>query len=199
MDNIEYLRAQEERIITLNEWCQAYYNCDIKQFPDYTVDYIHQIAQRTIELQNQSVKGTRRVNEQGNDTEEFLLRAITEVFGFNFTTLGQAYPDIKGSTSILSYPLVIESKIMENITDKGSFRVFYTSKPAPITKERKNIEDSYHLLFIFEHDKKGKLNGKYRVVDLYDFHYTSYGKKQEGSYNDILKHNKFIAERLINL
>jgi hypothetical protein len=197
MDNIEYLRAQEERIITLNEWCKAYYNCDIKQFPEDKVSFIHQIAQRTIELHNQSVKGIRRVNEQGNDNEDYLLVAIKEVFGNNFQKLGIAYPDIKGSTSILSNQLVFESKIMKNITDNGSFRIFYTSKPAPKTKKIKNLEDSYHLLFIFEHDKKGKLNDKYRVVDLDDFHYTSYGKKQEASYNDILRHNKFIAQRLI--
>ena len=70
MDNIEYLKAQEERIITLNEWCLAYYNADIVDFPTDKVNLIHQIAKRTIELQNQSVKSTRRVNEQGNDTEE---------------------------------------------------------------------------------------------------------------------------------
>jgi hypothetical protein len=197
MDNIEYLRAQEERIITLNEWCQAYYNCDIKQFPEDKVDYIHQIAQRTIELQNQSVKGTRRVNEQGNDTEEFLLKAITEVFGFNFTTLGNAYPDIKGKTPILEYPLISDSKIRKNLSVGDSLRIFYTSTPKSQTVNKKSLQTSYHLLFLFEHDGNHSLNGNYRVADLCDFRYTSKGRIQEGSYNDILRHNKFIAERLI--
>ncbi len=197
MDNIEYLRAQEERTITLNEWCQAYYNCDIMEFPTDKVDYIHQIAQRTIELQNRSFRGTRRVNEQGNDTEEFLLSAITEVFGYNFTTLGNAYPDIKGNTPILEYPLISDSKIRKNLSVGDSLRIFYTSTPKSQTVYKKSLQTSYHLLFLFEHDGNGNLNGKYRVADLCNFEYTSKGRIQEGSYNDILRHNKFIAERLI--
>jgi hypothetical protein len=196
MNNIEYLRAQEERIITLNEWCQAYYNCNIIEFPTDKVEYIHRIAQRTIELQNLSDKEIRRVNEQGNDTEGFLLKAIIEVFGYNFTTLGNAYPDIKGKTSILEYPLVSDSKIRKNLSVGDSLRIFYTSTPKSKTVNKKSLQTSYHLLFLFEHDGKNNLNGKYRVVDLYNFKYTSKGRIQEGSYNDILTHNKFIAERL---
>ncbi len=196
MNNVDYLRAQEERTITLNEWCQAYYNCDIIEFPMDKVDYIHQIAQRTIELQNQSEKSTRRVNEQGNDTEEFLLIAIKEVLGDEFTTLGSAYPDIKGNTPILDYPLISDSKIRKNLKEGDSLRIFYTSTPKGRTVSKKSLQTSYHLLFLFEHDGNSNLNGNYRVADLCDFKYTSKGRIQEGNYNDILKHDKFIAQRL---
>jgi hypothetical protein len=196
MNNIEYLRAQEERLITLNEWCQAYYNCDIIQYPNEVVNYVHKIAKKTIELQNNAIKEARRVNEQGNDTEKFLLEAIKEIFGGEFNTLGNAYPDIKGSTPLLEYPLIVDSKIRKNLKIGDSLRIFYTSTPKTKTTKKKALQTSHHLLFLFEHDGNQALNGNYRVVDLFNFQYVSKGRIQEGSYNDILAHNKFIAEKL---
>lgn len=196
MNNIEYLKAQEERVITLNEWCLAYYNSDIVEFPTDKVDLLHSIANLTIELQNQSVIVNRRVNEQGNDTEEYLMKAIETVFGGYTKTLGTAYPDIKCVTNELEYPLIADSKIRKNLKLADGLRIFYTSTPKTKTIYRKSLTTSYHLLFLFEHDGKSRLNGDYRVVDLHNFQYVSKGRIQEGSYNDILRHGKFIAERI---
>lgn len=200
MNNIEYLRAQEERQITLNEWCEAYYNCNIVEFPQDQTELLHQIAVMTIELQNNSERINRRVNEQGNDTEEFLVQAIRNTLNCEPKRLGTAYPDIKCGSPKFEFPLIADSKIRKNLKVSDSLRIFYTSTPKEKTVLRKSITTSYHLLFLFEHDGNNTLNGDYRVVDMCGFKYTSKGRIQEGSYNDILKHGKFIAERItVNL
>jgi hypothetical protein len=196
MDNVAYLKAQEERVITLNDWCNAYYDCDIVPFPMDKVNLIEQIVSRTIELYNELENTNRRVNEQGNDVEPILVTSMTEILNGDFKKLGSGYPDIKGTSDLLDYPLVGDSKIRPKLTDKDSFRMFYTSTPKEVTVKRKNLTTSYHLLFLFQHDGNGKLTGNYRVADLYNFKYLSKGRNQEGSYTDILNHNNFIVENL---
>ena len=137
MNNVEYLRAQEERKITLNDWCEAYYNTSIIPFPPEHIEFIRQVAELTIEKHNTSIGPKKRVNEQGNDNENFLLSAQKEVLGDNFKSLGNGYPDINGSTPILPYQLASDSKIIKNIVDKNSFRMFYTSTPKERTKKKK--------------------------------------------------------------
>ncbi len=193
-DNIQYLKCQEPRSITLNEWVKAYYDCDIFSFPEDKFILIKEIAERTIVSKNSVIKEGRRINEQGNDTEDHLMNSIKEVLGGDFKTLGNAYPDIKGKSLLLDYPLIVDSKINKNLWEKDGMRIFYTSTPKKIIINRKKIESSYHLLFLFEHDGHGLLNGKYRVVDMNGFKYTAKGCLQEGSFTDILNHNKFIVE-----
>ena len=197
MDNVTYLKAQVQREITINDYVKAYYDCDILPFPIDKVDIIHQLAKLAITYQNERINTyKRRVNEQGNDQEGNLVDSLNNILNGNFKSLGNGYPDLGGMASEFDYPLYTESKIRGSLIDNESIRSFYTSKPAEKTKNRKNLKTGYHLLFVFEHDDNGRLNGRYRVVDLDGFTYTSFGSKQEGSYNDVLSHNKFIAENL---
>jgi hypothetical protein len=193
MTNVDYLLNQKKRQITLNDWCSAFYNCEIIPFPVDKIKLIHSIAQRTITLKNEAEKKGRRVNEQGNDTEDFLLKAMKEVLGGNIKTLGTGYPDIMGRSEKLEYPIIADSKIKKNLNEKGTLRIFYTSTPSEKTKQKKKLETSYHLLFMFEHDGNEVFNGNYSVHDMNGFKYIGKGTIQEGSYNDILNHNKIIA------
>jgi len=197
MDNVTYLKEQVERKITLNDYVKAYYDCDILPFPPEKNNLVNQIAILAIEYKNKHLNTyKRRINEQGNDQEEHLKNSMNNILNGIFKLLGTGYPDVGGKAEELEFPLYCDSKIRKNLIDKESIRSFYTSTPAKKTKNKKDLKTGYHLLFIFEHDGNGKLTGKYRVSDLNGFIYTSFGNKQEGSYSDILSHNKFIAENL---
>lgn len=195
MNIIEYLRSQQEVEITLNDWCEAYYECQIVPFPSDKSDLIRQIALRTIELSNNATKTEkRRINEQGIDNEGFLNDAMMETLGGKFKSLGNAYPDIIGETPLLDFPIIADSKIRYDLKKSDSFRIFYTSTPKEKTKKRKKLKTGYHLLFFFEHDGNNSLNGNYKVFDLDGFKYTCKGRIQEAGYSHFLKHGKIVDQ-----
>lgn len=197
MNNVEYLRSLEnKRKITLNDWCEAYYNAKVLVLPSNQYDLFYKVAQKAIDILPEfPYRG--RVNEFGNHMEKVLIEAIKRVLDVPAKGLGTGYPDVYFTHNGENY--YPECKVGKNIFDKpNGFRMFYTSAPSEITKKSKNIKDGYHLLFHFEHDMKkngiGSLSGKFAITDLEGFPYYIQSI-QQGTGKDLYEsHNKIIIK-----
>lgn len=196
MNNVEFLRSLENRKITLNDWCEAYYNAKVLSLPSNEHDLFKKVAEKAIEILPEfPYRG--RVNEFGNHMENVLIEAIKRILNVEAINLGSGYPDVYFTYNGKNY--YPECKIGKNIFDKpSSFRMFYTSAPSKRTKKIKKIKDGYHLLFHFEHDMKqtgvGSLTGKFKITDLDGFVYKN-ESIQQGSGKDLYEsHNKVFAK-----
>lgn len=194
--NIDFLRAQTKRKITLNEYVKAYYDVDIVAYDTVLDSVLIAAIQKTFELTQQAENDpahplyyppSKRINEYGNHVENVLCAAIEQITGNGAKNLGVGYPDVR--TVVGDYNIYPECKIGPNIDVIGSMRSFYTTTPAPRAKKIKNIQNGIHLLFKFEHAGPGKLTGRYRVFDLNGLVYTAEGSLQQGNDQDIYRCN----------
>lgn len=193
MDNIEFLRNQGERRITINEFIEAYYGSKILPFQTEFIDFIEDIVKETIKM-NRVMVYEGRINEYGNHLEKVLVCAINEKYtDIKAENLGSGYPDTRFEyNGVTFYP---EIKINPNVYETDAFRTFYTSTPKEKTKKMKSIKDGCHLLFHFEHNGPGILTGRYRVSDLDGYEYTALGAIQQGNTKDLYEiHNKVIIQ-----
>ena len=192
MNNVEYLRAQSKRRITLNDYVRAYYDAEIVPY-DYSLnEIILKAIERTFELTEEAYRNpthpcyydeSKRINEYGNHVENVLCRALQEITGNEAKNLGVGYPDVR--TSISTHIIYPECKITQDIDEIGSMRMFYTTTPAERTKKIKNLQDGMHLLFKFEHDGPSRLTGRYKMYDLNGLQYTAEGSLQQGNDKDL--------------
>lgn len=192
MDSVTYLKEQKERRITLNDFVMAYYDSLILPIEDELLPFLKDLVDITFEM-NERLPYVGRINEYGNHLEEVMLEAIQEKYGKSVTVekLGSGYPDLRiNYQGKMLYP---ELKISKDIDALTTFRVFYTSTPKEITKNRKDIKNGYHVLFHFEHLGPGSLSGRFKVTDLNGFEYTALGNIQQGHYKDLYEnHNSVI-------
>lgn len=200
-NNINFLKNQTKRRITLNEYVKAYYDCNIIPYSAQLDTIIKKSCDRVFEITDQASNDpshkfyypkNKRINEYGNHVENVLCAAIEEITGNKAKNLGVGYPDV--ATKVFDYHIYPECKISSDISDVGSMRSFYTTTPAPRTKKIKNLQDGIHLLFKFEHDGPGRLTGRYKVWDLNGLEYTAEGSLQQGNAKDIDRHCKLIIE-----
>lgn len=198
MNNVEFLRNLENRYITLNDWCEAYYNAKVLLLPIEEHLIFKKITEKAIEiLPKYPYNG--RINEFGNHMENVLIEAIQIVLDIEeVVNLGSGYPDIHFSLNGKDYYPECKVSGIKTFDKPSSFRMFYTSAPSEKTKKMKNIKDGHHLLFHFEHNMKkngiGSLTGRFKITDLDGFVYKS-ESIQQGSAKDLYKsHKKVIVE-----
>jgi len=202
VNNVEFLRNLENREITLNDWCEAFYDAKIFPLPTEEYSLFEQIARKTIDifkLTNEYPYSGRR-NEFGNHMENVLIAGVKEVLGIEAKNLGSGYPDVHFEYNGKNY--YPECKVGHHLWKKADgFRMFYTSAPKPRTKALKNIKDGHHLLFHFEHgmikDGPGVLTGRFKITDLDGFVYRVEAI-QQGNAKDLYEnHNKIIVENQV--
>ena len=199
-ENLNYLKSQTKRRITLNEYVKAYYDADILPYDESLNEILQKAIAQTLELTKEAENNpghplyypvNKRINEYGNHVENVLCTAIEEITGNTAKNLGVGYPDVR--TNINNYNIYPECKIGPDIDVVGGMRSFYTTTPAARTKKIKNIQDGIHLLFKFEHAGAGRLTGRYRVFDLNGLEYTAEGSLQQGNDKDIYKCNLVLT------
>ena len=196
MKKIEFLRNLENRDITLNDWCEAFYNAKINPLPKEEFEIFKKVAEKTIEILPEFPYNGRR-NEFGNHMENVLIEGVKRVLGVEGKNLGSGYPDVHFEYEGKNY--YPECKVGKDIFAKpNGFRMFYTSAPKARTKELKNIQDGHHLLFHFEHgmeeDGEGSLTGRFKITDLDGFGYRVEAIQQGNAIDLYEKHNKVILE-----
>jgi hypothetical protein len=193
LEDVKRLQQAKKHRISLQSWTWAYYSARIFKYDgsinsilkNSCEEVIKGINNRTLTYESKS----QRVNEFGNSTEEWLAGKLVSN-GIDSKTLGNAYPDIRFYYNDKWY--YIECKTQSNICADTSFRTFYASTPEPKTIKRKDIQDGFHLLAVFETKGKGKnvkYTGNYRIYDLVDFTFMDYGSIHQGCPKDYLKLN----------
>ena len=195
-NNIEFLRNLEKIEITLNDWCEAFYNAKIIPLPKEEYQLFNEVARATIQLLPKFPYTGRR-NEFGNHMEDVLIAGIEQVLGAEAKNLGTGYPDVHFEYNGKHY--YPESKVGKDLWKKpDGFRMFYTSAPKQVTKAKKNLQDGHHILFHFEHgmetDGEGVLTGRFKISDLDGFKYKVEAIQQGSAIDLYQKHDKVITE-----
>ena len=199
-ENVDYLRNQSKRRITLNDYLWAYYEAEITPYDPALNPILQQAIERTLTITAEAYENPdhayyypthKRINEYGNHVENVLCQAIEDVTGSSAENLGVGYPDVR--TRLGNHWVYPESKICEDIHKVSSMRSFYSTTPAAKTLKIKQLQTGMFLLFKFEHAGPSRLTGRYRVFDLNGLEYTAEGSLQQGNDRDVFKTKQVLA------